>query len=75
MIPVCGQSSGGCELSGAPSFALPHDILGNLCLRCLGTVKWNMRSLHCARAQPYYGESSTWGAVGARQQDSGFGAN
>lgn len=27
-----------------PGHALPHGLLGSLCLRCLGTVKWNVRS-------------------------------
>lgn len=56
-----GQSPGGCKLSGVPGYALPHGLLGSLCLRCLGTVKWNVRSLPL-----YLSTALLWGEFNPR---------
>ena len=56
---------GDCKLSGAPGFALPHRLLGSLCLRCLGTVKWNMRLLPlCLSTALLWGELNLGGGGG-----------
>ena len=60
-----GQSPGGCKLSRVPGYALPHGLLGSLCFRCLGTVKWNVKSLPlCSSTALLWGEFNLRGGGG-----------
>ena len=65
------EAASSAEHLAGPSYKAPWGV----CVSgAWGTVKWNMRSLHCARVQPYSGESSIWVVVVVGQQDSDFGA-
>ena len=57
-----GQSSGGCKLSKAHGSALPHGILGSLCLRYLGNSQ-----VECEVAHTVLKQSPTLGRAQPRE--------
>ena len=62
MMSRGGQSSGGCKLSKAHGSALPHGILGSLCLRYLGNSQ-----VECEVAHTVLKQSPTLGRAQPRE--------